>query len=231
MPIATDTPMTYPTYTNRNLDDGVFEQLMAAVKHHIGEEYKAQRISADQYAQVYLGLTEACLTQSTQYLLGLLLLDEKRRGADLQNQKAEYELEVILPLEVEKLQKEIEKITAEISLMGKQEDKIDKEIEFMTYKILTERANTEEGIADPGSMIGKQLALLTAQRLGFAGDIQTKIAKMYADYDAILQSVQEVETQITLQPLWTDSLLESGAEGRGIIDEAEDIAAEIRALT
>ena len=228
MPVPYDTPSTYPTYTNRNLDDGIFEQLMAAVKHHVAEEYKAGRIQADQYGNVYLGLTEACLTQSTQYLLGLLLIDEKRRGQDLNNQKAEYELEFILPAQYDKILKEIEvmdkqmeKIDAEISLMGKQEEKIDKEIEFLTWKIETEKANTQSGIAAAESLIGKQLSLLTAQRLGFAGDIHTKVAKLYADYDAVYQSVQEVEADTTLRPLVTIPVL----------DTAQTIAAQIEALT
>lgn len=271
MPTALDTPFTYPTYTNRSLDEGVFEQLMAAVKHHVQEEFKAGRIQADTYGQVYLGLTEAVLQNSTQYILGLLLIDEKRRGQDLSNQQAEYQLEVLLPLQAQELEekirqiiyttdfvlpaqvaktneetrqltyttdfvlpKEVEKMDSEISLMGKQEDKIDqeillmvkqgekldKEIEFLTAKIMTERANVESGIADANSLIGKQMTLLTAQRLGFAGDIQTKVGKLYADFDVVWQSVQEDEGQITLSPATTQVKLAV----------AEDIASNIRAL-
>jgi len=227
MPLATDTPQTYPNYTNRNLDDGVFEQLMAAVKHHVHQEFKDGRIQADQYASVYLGLTEACLTSSTQYLLGMLLIEEKRRGQDLANQKAEYELEELLPAQLDKLRKEIERMDAEISLMAKQEEKInkemekmDKEIEFLTAKIMSERANTEEGIADAGSLIGKQITLLTAQRLGFAGDIYTKVGKLWADYDAVYQSVQEVEASVNLSgPTQTE------------LTNAKSVASAIKALT
>jgi hypothetical protein len=227
MPTALDTPQTYPTYTNRNLDDGIFEQLMAAVKHHVKQEFKEGRIQADQYGQVYLGLTEACLQNSTQYLLGLLLIDEKRRGQDLANQKAEYELEVLLPAQYQKILKEIEvmdkqmeKMDAEISLMAKQEQKIDKEIEFLDAKIQTELANTVAGIADAGSLIGKQISLLTAQRLGFAGDIYTKVGKLWADYDAVFQSVQEIETATNLSALTVTEL-----------SNAKSIASSINALS
>jgi hypothetical protein len=220
MPLALDTPQTYPTYTNKAIDEGIFDQLMAAAKSHINEEYTKGRIQADVYGQVYLGMLEAVLTNSTQYLLGLLLIDEKRRGQDLANQKAEYELEVLLPLQAELTQKQIDKIVAEISLMQKQEEKIDKEIEFLDAKIQTELANTQEGIADPGSLIGKQISLLTAQRMGFAGDIYTKVGKLWADYDAIFQSVQEIETGINLS-------LPTQAE----LSNAKDIASAINALT
>jgi hypothetical protein len=228
MPTAKDTPQTYPNFTNLGLGEGIFDQLMLAVRHHINEEYDAGRIQSDTFAQVYLGAIESAMTQATQYLLGQLLIDEKRRGQDLQNQKAEYELEVMLPKQVELTDKQIDKITAEISLMTKQEakldkemEKIDKEIEFLTAKIVTERANTEGGLADATSLIGKQIALLTAQRLGFAGDIQTKVGKLFADYDAVFQSVQEFEEATTLSPDSTQVKL-------GV---AEDIAVDIRALT
>jgi len=227
MPLALDTPQTYPTYTNKAIDEGIFDQLMAAAKAHIHEEWKAQRIQADTYGQVYLGMLETVLTNSTQYLLGLLLINEKRRGQDLANQKSEYELEELLPAQLQKLLKEIElmdkqmeKINAEISLMQKQEAKIDKEIEFLTAKIMTERANTEAGIADPASLIGKQITLLTAQRMGFAGDIYTKVGKLWADYDAVFQSVQEIETGTNLSaPTQTE------------LSNAKAIAASINALS
>jgi len=241
MPTALDTPNTYPTYTNRNLDEGVFEQLMAAVKHHVKEEYEAGRIQADTYGQVYLGLTESVLQNSTAFILGMLLIDEKRRGQDLSNQQAEYQLEILLPLQAQQIQKEIEKLTeeirqmayttdfvlpkqvekmdAEISLMGKQEDKLDKEIEFLSAKIMTERANTEAGIADTGSLIGKQITLLTAQKLGFSGDIQVKVGKLYADYNGIFQSVQEVETETELH-----------TNTQTILSVAEGIASTIKTL-
>lgn len=234
MPTAKDTPQTYPNYTNLGLEEGVFDRLMLASKAHVQQEFEAGRINSAAYGNVFLGITEAAMQSATQYLLGMLLIDEKRRGQDLANQKAEYELEVLLPAqydqllaeidktrkEIEVMDKQIDKMTAEISLMGKQEDKLDKEIEFLSAKIKTERANTEAGIAAAGSLIGKQISLLTAQRMGFAGDIHTKTAKLYADYDAVYQSVQEVEGATTL----------SGSTS-GAIGGATSIAGSIMALS
>jgi len=39
---------------------------------------------------------------------------------------------------------------------------------------------------------------LLAQKLGFAGDIETKTAKLHADYAAVFQSVQEVPEDVLL---------------------------------
>jgi hypothetical protein len=191
MPTPQDTPQTYPNFTNHGLGEGILDQLMIAVEYHVNKQFDEGRIDSASYGQVYLGALEAAMTQATQFLLGQLLIDEKRRGQDLNNQKTEFEIEFMLPKQLELITAQIAKIDAEISLLGKQEDKIDKEIEFLTYKILTERANTEAGIADDASLIGKQMTLLTAQRLGFAGDIQVKVGKLFADYDAVYQSTQE----------------------------------------
>lgn len=255
MPTAKDTPQTYPNYTNLGLEEGVFDRLMLASKAHVQAEYEAGRINNAAYGNVFLGVTEAAMQAATQYLLGMLLIDEKRRGQDLENQKAEYELEVLLPnqnlkllaetdlirKEIEKIDKEmlvldkqllvmdkeIEKMSAEISLMGKQEDKLDKDMEkideeivYLQAKTRTERANTEAGIADSGSLIGKQISLLTAQRMGFAGDIRSKMAKLEADYAAVYQSVQEIEGATSLN-----------TQATGLMGSAESVASSIMSLS
>jgi len=212
-----ETP-TYPQYTNLALHNGLFDQLLAAHQHHLDLQYDNQRIRGDKYAEVYLGSMESVLANSTQYLLGILLLDERRKKmiaeTDLiivETAKAQFEVDVLMPLQAEKLQ-------AEIDLLRAQIEKIEKEIEFLTAKIVTERANTED-IADPNSLIGRQIQLLKAQKIGFAGDIQTKTAKLFADYDAVLQSVQETPEMVTLNP-----------DAQLAIDKAEAFAVEIGTL-
>lgn len=234
MPTEGSPTPTYPQYTNLALGEGLFDQLMASVKHHLEIEWKAQRITGDSYSKVYLGSMESVLGNTTQYLLGLLLIDEKKEQAlaevrlteariDLTEEdirQKQYETDFILPKQLEKLDKEIEligeqilKTQAEVVLLGaqvaltnaqasltaKQEDKIDKEIEFLDAKIQTEKANTIGGIADANSLVGRQISLLHAQKLGFAGDLQSKVGKVFADYDAVFQSVQEVPEAATLR--------------------------------
>ena len=217
---TTPTP-TYPQFTNLPLHDGLFDQLMAAQKHHLDIEFDAQRIRGDIYAKVYLGSMESVLANSTQYLLGILLITEKQNkllaDTDLvieQTRQTIYTTEFVLP-------KQVEKMDAEIALINTQIDKINKEIEFLDAKILTELANTDETIADPGSLVGKQAALLTAQKLGFAGDIRTKTSKLHADYASVFQSVQEVEDTPTLFADPTDLPVEDA------IIAAEALATEI----
>lgn len=225
---------TLPKFTNKALDEGLFDQLMAAVDGHLDKQYKDGRLRGTQYAEVYVGAISGVLQNTTQFLLGTMLIDEQKAKAnaevrlmdleaakvelekdllELEKEKLRYEIDELLPLlklkqqaEIDLIRKQIEKLTAEIAmlvaqeaLMIKQGLKLDKEIEFLTAKIRTEEANTIAGIAAAGSLIGKQMSLLEAQKLGFAGDIQVKTAKMYADYDAIVESVNEnAEAELSL---------------------------------
>ena len=219
---------TYPQFTNLALNEGLVDQLMATVNHHLDEQYRKGRLTGSDFAQVYVGSLQSVMQYSTQYLLGTLLIDEQKakslaeiallvkqgRQADvqiemieLQKQELRYRIEQLLPLEKQQLELQNAKlvqeallVAAQVSLTDAQKLKIDKEIEFLTAKILTENANTQSGIATADSLIGRQMSLLLAQKLGFAGDIQVKAAKVHADYDAVFQGVQEVPADVLLHP-------------------------------
>lgn len=206
MPVDGSPTITHPHYTNKGLDEGLFDQLMVAIDYHLQKEYKSGRISGDTYHKVYLGSLEAALGNSTQYLLGLLLIDEKReqllKQIELTEEEARqkaYETDFILPQQLLKLIEETALLVKQQQLIDKQMEKIDKEIEFLDAKILSELANTDQTIADPDSLIGRQIDLLRIQGLGFAGDLEAKAAKLFADYDSVLQSVQEIPEMVALQ--------------------------------
>lgn len=214
---------TLPKFTNHALDEGMFDQLMATVDVHLDKQYKDGRLRGTQYAEVYVGSMAAVLSNTTQFLLGTMLIKEQKAKAnaevrlmdleaekvelerdilELEKEKLRYEIDELLPLlkekqtaeialinaQILKIDAEIQMLIAQEALMVKQGQKIDKEIEFLGWKIKTEEANTVDGA---NGLIGKQMSLLDAQKLGFAGDIQIKAAKMYSDYDSIVESVNE----------------------------------------
>lgn len=209
----------YAHFTNEALGEGLFDQLMAAARKHILEEYTEGHITSDSYSRVLLGVMEACLTSTTQYLLGLVLMDEQADKIEKETQliqtqtdKLEYEIEFLLPAQLAQIEAETDRIRAEIIkinaekllidaqtlLTGKQGEKIDKEIEFMDAKIKTEKSNTEAGIADLDSVVGRQINLLRIQGLGFAGELEAKAAKLHSDYDGLFQTTQETTTASSL---------------------------------
>lgn len=236
MPIETP---TYPQYTNKALGKGIFDQLMATVEDHLQRQFDEDRIDQSEFGKVYLGSIEAVLGNSTQYLLGILLIDEKRDQIKLQNdlielekQKLQYQIDYIMPLERDRLQHEIDKLAAEITYIAKQGElidsqilvntaqisKINKEIELLTAKVATEQANTQSGIAASGSLIADQQNLLRAQKLGFAGDLKNKVGKVYADYDSVYLTVHEPTTATV------------GLDAAGALSSAEAIATTISNL-
>lgn len=95
--------------------EGVFDQLMAAVNAQILEQYAAERITADNYAQVYLGAMQTVLGQSVQFLLT--------------KDKAAYEAALVLA-QVKKAEKEIDLVDAQILLTEAQTDKVRQDIAF-----------------------------------------------------------------------------------------------------
>jgi hypothetical protein len=191
---------TYPQYTNLALSEGLFDQLMTSIRSHLDKEYKEQRIRGAEYSKVFLGSLEAALGNTTQYLLGVLLIEERKLNLDLQNailelqrEELRFKIDFLYPLEVQKLQ-------AEVLMMNKQIEKIDKEIEYLTAKIATEIANVDATGVNPVSVIGRQIELLRAQKLGFAGDLESKAARLHAEYAGIFQTVQEVPEDVALNP-------------------------------
>ena len=216
--MATDT-LTYPQYTNLNLGDGLFDQLMATVQDKLDKQYDLQRIRGGEYAKVYLGAIESVMSNSTQYLLGTMLIEQKKEALELQNailelerDKLQFQIDFLLPLELQKLEQELLLITAQVA-------KINKEIEFITAKIATEVANVDGSGVSEDSVVGRQVALLRAQKLGFAGDIEGKVAKMHNDYATIYQTVQEVVDGSTTNKHTTDAMQMALETAQSIKDE------------
>lgn len=202
---------TYPQFTNLKLNDGLFDQIMAAVDVHLNSQYTKQRLRGAEYAQVYAGSIEAAMANTTQFLLGTLLLDEQRLKINaeiclMKAQEKQIEAEILkIQAEIENLklqailiEAQIRKIDAEIlyleaqkDMMEQQAQKIIAEIAYLGAKLNTENANVSGAGVDPDSVIGRQKSLLVAQKYGFAGDLQQKAAKLHADYDSVYQTVHE----------------------------------------
>jgi hypothetical protein len=118
---------TYPQFTNLKLNEGLVDQLMATVKFHVKGEYDAQRITSADYATVFLGALESVMANSTQYLLGTMLLEltKKKIAAEillieLEGEKLRYEIDYMYPAQLIKLQQEGLLIEAQVRLADAQ---------------------------------------------------------------------------------------------------------------
>lgn len=106
---------------------GIFDELMRSIKSHLAEEYKHGRITGDQYTKAYISAVETALAQGSGYLLQHQITNQNIRLLDQQILAAEKNVDLV--------QKQIEKMTAEIALLnaqtiteGKRQDIMDQEL-------------------------------------------------------------------------------------------------------
>lgn len=112
---------------------GVFDQLMVAVKSHLEQEFKQQRIVGREYADVYLGSMQAVLAQSVQFLL------EKDRAARQAELLAAQTLQVqaqtqLTEEERKRVIEQTKNIVSERLTMAKQRNKLDAEIDILNQQ-------------------------------------------------------------------------------------------------
>ena len=166
---------TFPAFTNLALGDGLLDQLMATVKEHVQEEFKAQRITGGEYAKVYLGAMEAVLANSTQYLLGVLLYEQQKEKIeaeikllDLEGEKLRYEIDYMYPAQLIKLQQEGLLIEAQVALAEANIIKTEAEIRKIEAEILMLETQKE--------LIAAQILKINAEIDFIEAKIQTELA-------------------------------------------------------
>lgn len=195
--------------------NGVFDELMRTVNTHLHQEFKKERLTGSEYAQVYLGSLQSVLQVSLEYILqsGInarqeellanqaakvlrdidlvmsqaALADAERAGALIRNDN--------LTKQGLQMDKELEKLVQELSLMEldetiktKQAAKLDKEMDVLAQRKLTEEAQTKDTLSDGTAVagsVGKQKELLSRQAEGFIRDSEQKAVKMLLDSWAI----------------------------------------------
>lgn len=152
---------------------GVFDVLMAANKVHIESEYTKGRITGVDYSTVYLGMVQATLQASVQFLVQRekIALEAELLRKQIDNEVKQGEL----------IDAQICKLKAEYDLTIKNIARTGAETDLLLQKITTEKAQTQELGVDDNSVIGKQKALYQAQTAGFARDAEQKGAKLLID--------------------------------------------------
>lgn len=170
--------------TESTLDgNGVFDVMMKAMDAHILEQYAAERITSDNYGQVYLGALQAVMSESVQFLLtkdkaandaAISLSGIKKNleetdlvaaqilltvaQADKVRQDIEYskEQQSLIPLERDKLSQEILVMSANVVKMNKENELIDREIL---------KANEQVRLLQQNILQGEQNILKTQQEI------------------------------------------------------------------
>lgn len=202
-------PITLADLTEAKVDGaGAFDTLMRSMVGHLELEFNKGRLRGADYANVYLTSLTPVLQNSVVFLLQK---DEAAGKAALVAAQVELTKVQILLAEAELarelLNKEliaaqVDKVKAETVNLGQQLNNLMAEecvlksqfdinksqnlqvvsqTSLVNQKVATEKAQTSGIGVEPTSVIGKQIALYTAQADGFVRDAEQKAAKILID--------------------------------------------------
>ena len=173
---------------------GVFDQLMVSVKAHLEEEYNKSRIRGSEYATVYLGAIQSVMDRSLDFLLQQQRVDlEAQLLAEqiITQQKTQLQIDAQTGLLNQQTANAVVentvlvaqecKLRAEFDLLVEQKLKSIAETALLAQKKVTEQAQTSGTGIGADSVLGKQIALYSAQAAGFARDAEQKAAKLLID--------------------------------------------------
>lgn len=211
--IPTDGPIALPIERITNADlttgdvdgPGTFDVIMRGFKAHLIQEYKGNRITGADYVKAYIALTEAAMSNATQFLLGK---DQQYWQAVLAQQQAlAAQVAVVISrvqLATTKADYEKSKVDAAASAAGYALTKLKLSTESETYcqakftlefmlpqQLLllkeqtdAQRAQTLDTRADGGAIagtLGKQKELYSQQITSYQRDAEIKAAKIFTD--------------------------------------------------
>lgn len=169
-------PITNEDLTTKVVNgSGIFDELMTAANAHLDFQWKDERITGTQYAEVYLGQMTAVLQQSVAFLI-------QRDSIYLNN--------LLIQSQIELADKQIEKADKELELMDKQIELLEAQIisqeannELIAQKVKTEKAQISDVV--DGEVVtgvtGAQTALYKQQKEGFIRDAEQKALKIISD--------------------------------------------------
>lgn len=183
---------------------GVFDKLMSSLVTHLKVEYTANRISGAQYSEAYVGIIQAALATSAQYLLGkdqaywqALLVREQARAARIQVIKARVELEI-----------------ARVSLIRTQYEAATTEVNYALIKL---KLATEDVNYNNATLQGN---ILVAQKTGVDRDNDTKSFT----YTQILPIQRDLlQEQYNVQRAQTSNSRHDGALVVGVLGKQKDL--------
>ena len=107
--------------------DGIFDKLMTSVNTQIDSQYKLTRIKGAEYASVYLGAMQTCISEAVKFLLAkdAAEWDMALKEAQLAIYQQELSLKLAMqPHEIEKILAEISKLSADTQLSGAQKAEV-----------------------------------------------------------------------------------------------------------
>ena len=206
------TPITNEDLTTKVVDGtGIFDELMTAANAHLDSQFKNERITGTQYAEVYLGQLQAVLANAVQFLI-------ERDKTYLNNLLINAQIE-LANKQVELAEKQLEQADKQLELLEKQIELQQAQSDLARQKIKTEIAqiaDTVDGVAVSG-VIGAQVALYKQQRESFLRDAEQKSLKILADTWITRKTIDDgVEVPVNFDTDALNAFTQKVADGIGV---------------
>jgi hypothetical protein len=195
---------------------GTFDVLMQALRAHLQKEFESNRITGEQYAKVYVGLTEGAMAQAVQFLIQrdasywqAITAQQQALAAQAQVITARVQLEAakvqLATISVEHQLKQAEYALTKLKLAT--EDKaygaaafnlqylLPQQEKLLKEQTETARAQTmdtrSDGITNITGAVGKQKALYTQQITSYQRDSEVKAGKIFVDAWTVMKTIDE----------------------------------------
>jgi hypothetical protein len=206
------TPITNEDLTTKVVDGtGIFDELMTAANAHLDSQFKNERITGTQYAEVYLGQLQAVLANAVQFLI-------ERDKTYLSNLLINAQID-LANKQVELAEKQLEQADKQLELLEKQIELQQAQADLARQKIKTEIAqiaDTVDGVAVSG-VIGAQVALYKQQRESFLRDAEQKSLKILADTWITRKTIDDgVEVPVNFDTDALNAFTQKVADGIGV---------------
>ncbi|EAA6070270.1 hypothetical protein DNY80_24455 [Salmonella enterica subsp. enterica serovar Kentucky] len=206
------TPITNEDLTTKVVDGtGIFDELMTAANAHLDSQFKNERITGTQYAEVYLGQLQAVLANAVQFLI-------ERDKTYLNNLLINAQIE-LANKQVELAEKQLEQADKQLELLEKQIELQQAQSDLARQKIKTEIAqiaDAVDGVA-VGGVIGAQVALYKQQRESFLRDAEQKSLKILADTWITRKTIDDgVEVPVNFDTDALNAFTQKVADGIGV---------------
>lgn len=115
-----DKKIDFTTLTGGEVEgNGLFDELMRSVNAHTQAQFDEGRLTPENFASVYLGAMQSCLSQASQFILQYQTSNQQVRLLDAQIENEELNKQLI--------QKQIDKLEADTEYVNKQVLKVDSE--------------------------------------------------------------------------------------------------------
>jgi hypothetical protein len=203
--------------TEKKIDGaGTFDVLMSALRVHLQKEFEANRITGDQYAKVYIALTEGAMNQAVQFLISrdtaywqAITAQQQALAAQAQVITARVQLEMakvqLQSIRAEALTNSVNYALTKMKLatetVGYDAAKysllnmLPAQLALLQEQMETARAQTlstrSDGVTVVAGLLGKQKDLYTQQITSYERDSEHKAAKVFIDAWMTMKTIDE----------------------------------------